>query len=115
MVGVGSKTKVADGKVVGAFLHKHNIFRLEVSVNDSLVVHFLQSTENVPEDFPFVALGSNLVVPESLVELSALQKLQNDINGVLGLEHSFESVDVGVVKLAHEGDLIDERLLAKLS
>lgn len=66
-------------------------------MHDALAMHLLHSAEEAPHElshFPFRKVSVGLLDP--VEKLSACQELQDNVDGVFGLVHSFQFEDVGV-------------------
>jgi len=110
-VGELCQTEIGDHAVEVSLLPEEQILRFEVSMHDVFRVHFPQAQKNASDDelglvgFEFV-LGLDFVV-----ELTALQQLENDVERVLTLEDLMEPHGVLVVQVPHDFDFLDQALL----
>jgi hypothetical protein len=106
-VGVGREAEVSDDGAESALAPQHDVLRLDVAVHDAVVVHLLEANRHPPHEL-LDLVGSKHCFPlvDAAVELSVGQQLEDDVDGVVGLEDSFALDDVGAVKCPQHLDFI---------
>ena len=66
-------------------------------MHDALAVHLLHAAEEAPHELSHFAFGKVSVgLLDPVEKLSACEELQDNVDGVFGLVHSFQFEDVGV-------------------
>jgi hypothetical protein len=78
-------------------MDQHNIFRLDVSVQNLLIMNVTDRIEQVPHNERRALLGKRLAVLDDVVKLAALAQLQNRIKVTLVVEKTVNPRDVGMV------------------
>lgn len=109
---MGGKPEVANREVLGVDLSEHDVFRLEVAMNDPVLREMAQPLKDVADDLPRLLCLDFLSTLEHLVQLHSFQILQYHIDRVFGFIDALQSHDVGMVEPPHELDLVLEAFSA---
>lgn len=79
-----------------------NVFRLEVSKQDVLLVNVLDSEYQLCADEPGKLLFEELVLIKLLSKISILTKFNDHVEVLWGLKGIYETKDVAVVEVPHD-------------
>ena len=95
-LGIGGQAKVSDDGGESVLAPEHDVFRLDVSVHDLILVHLVEALGHAPHKRLNLLLGeAGHPLVDPAVELSVSQQLEDDVDGVLALENGLQLHDVG--------------------
>lgn len=79
---VGGKAEVANGEVLGVYLSKHDVFRLEVAMDDPVLREMAQTLKDVADDLPCLLSFDFLSALEHFVQLHSFEVLKDHVDRV---------------------------------
>jgi hypothetical protein len=114
LIGPSSQPKIGNDNLIVIVIPEEYIFGLEIPMHDPLTMHAVYARQQPMHDFPRLIRRELMPRLDFVKQLTALEQLHRNVNGIIGLEDAVQLHNVLVVELAHEGHFIDERLLAFL-
>lgn len=89
-------------------MHQHDIFWLDISMQNLMPVHKVDRLQKVTDYVAGTLLGQRLPAGDDIVELSIAAQLHNGIEILLIAEETVVLNDVGMVQEALDLQLTDE-------
>lgn len=109
-IGELCQAKICDDAIPFVLLPKQQVLWLQISVHDALRVHLPEPAQD-PMHNDSDLLGLELVLGlDFVVQMASWQKLEDNVQGVLGLEDLVEFHGVIVVEAPHHLNLFDQAL-----
>jgi len=112
-----TETKIDHSKLAaGTLIAEHEIFQLEIAMDDAPIVNVADSIDNLLDEPGAFGLGvvNVLLRIETVEEVAPQTQLLNEVDGRRTFVHLLEPDDVGMVQLAHDGNLNGESMQNKI-
>lgn len=111
LIGTSRQPKVSNDTVVIILFPQNNVLRLEIPMHYVLSMHVFKSLEQSLHDWFYLDRCKPMFCLDLVVQLSTLQKLNLNINWVLGFIHTIKPHQILMVKLSVYLNLIHQWLL----
>lgn len=112
---MGGKAEVANGEVLGVDLSEHDVFRLEIAMNDPVLREMAQPLKDVADDLPCLLSFYFLAAFQHFVQLHAFEILKDHVHRVFCFIDALQPHDVRMVESPHELYLVLEAFSALVS
>ena len=83
-VGISCESEITDSQFKAIFVLEHNVLRLEVTMNDALLVKVIKSHQNLLDDFSSLLGCEFSLIFNFVIQLLSLQIFEDDVNRVVG-------------------------------
>lgn len=94
-VSIGGQAEINDDWIEASFSPKHDVFGFDISMHDSVVMHFFQSKSHTLDELPNLTwVEDGFFIVNTLVELAVWKEFQDDVERVFRLKDSFAFDDM---------------------
>lgn len=105
----GGKSEIDDDWIEAIITAQHDVFRLDVSMHDPIIVDLLQSPRQTDHELLHLSQAElSLPLVDAAVQLARGEQLQDDIQRVIGLEDTLQFDEMRGIYGAHDADLVEE-------
>jgi hypothetical protein len=78
-------------------MDQNNVFRLDVPVEDFLLMNVTDGIQKIPDNERSGFLGKSLAIFDDIVKLASFPELQNGVKVILVVEEAVDPGDIGML------------------